>query len=835
MLSTLQDFRFALRRWRNHPGFTAIALLSLALGIGANTSIFSLMDALMLRQLPVRQPEQLTLLSSGRMSGTLNSFPAEEAGVYSQPFLDRVRQQNQVFSDVAGVESMRADVHGRFVGDNSESEPLKIRLVSGSYFALLGVGPAAGRVLTLGDDEKPGANPVAVMSYAFWQRRFSRDATAVGKAVTFNGASFTVIGVAAREFSGTIVDESPDLWIPLSMQAKVQPWLTDPRGNLMQTLWLIGRLKPGVSQAAAQTNANVVYQQWLHEVAGASPSPLRVEDMRKARIQLYPAATGSSDLRRQFSDPLRILMVLVGLVLLIACVNIANLLLAQATGRQREIAVRLALGADRRRLMGQLLSESLLLAFVGGALGVLIAWWGGQLMLVLVQNGPDKVPLEVGPNSHVLLFTFGLSLATGLFFGLAPALRMTRVDVAPSLKEGKGTVRSQSRSRFGQALVAGQVALALFLMIGAGLFVRTLEKLEQTNTGFERSRTVLLQLDSDASNAKGPALVALRRRVEDRIRALPGVQAVSYSMLTFNEGQWFTVLWPDTVQHLESTAVRTDGNRVGPQYFGALGVPIVMGRSFGPQDTPQSPPVAMVNEALAQKLYPGQSAIGRRLIRGLEKPVSYEIVGVVKDAKYLSLREKTKPMFFVDTDQERIPDAYNDLVVRVQGPPEAFMSQIRAAIRGEDPNLAVWDMMTLGEAVERSLGREKLLAKLAGFFGALALLLASIGLYGVMAYSVSRRTNEIGIRMALGAQPGAVLGMVLRESVILVVVGFAVGIPAALACGRFVSSQLYGVAPNDVLTVATAAAILLAVALAASFLPARRAALLDPLTALREE
>lgn len=835
MLSTLQDFRFALRRWRNHPGFTAIALLSLALGIGANTSIFSLMDALMLRQLPVRQPDRLMLLGPGRMSGSYSSFPSNEADLYSQPFLQRARKQSQVFSDIAGVESMRADVHARFAGDNSEPEPLKIRLVSGSYFALLGVGPVAGRVLTLEDDEKPGANPVAVMSYAFWQRRFSRDANAVGKAVTFNGASFTVIGVAAREFSGTIVDESPDLWIPLSMQAKVQPWLDDPRGNLMQTLWLIGRLKPGVSQAAAQTNANVLYQQWLHELAGTPPSPERVEDMRKARIQLYPAANGSSDLRRQFSDPLRILMVLVGLVLLIACVNIANLLLAQAAGRQREIAVRLALGADRRRLMGQLLSESLLLAFVGGALGVLIAWWGGQLLLVLVQNGPDKVPLEVGPNSHVLLFTFGLSLATGLFFGLAPALRMTRVDVAPSLKEGKGTARSQSRSRFGQSLVAGQVALALFLMIGAGLFVRTLEKLEQTNTGFERRRTVLLQLDSDASNAKGPALVALRRHVEDRIRALPGVQAVSYSMLTFNEGQWFTVLWPDTVQHLESTAVRTDGNRVGPQYFGALGVPIVMGRSFGPRDTPQSPPVAMVNEALAQKLYPGQSAIGRRLVRGLEKPVSYEIVGVVKDAKYLSLREKTKPMFFVDTDQEKIPDAYNDLVVRVQGPPEAFMSQIRAAIRGEDPNLALWDVMTLGDAVERSLGREKLLAKLAGFFGALALLLASIGLYGVMAYSVARRTNEIGIRMALGAQPGAVLGMVLRESVILVVVGFAVGIPVALACGRYVSSQLYGVQSNDAPTIAVSAAILLAVALAASFLPARRAALLDPLTALREE
>ncbi|HEV2689422.1 MAG TPA: FtsX-like permease family protein, partial [Bryobacteraceae bacterium] len=435
----------------------------------------------------------------------------------------------------------------------------------------------------------------------------------------------------------------------------------------------------------------------------------------------------------------------------------------------------------------------------------------------------------------VLLFTLALALVTGLFFGLAPALRMTRVDVGPSLKEGKGTARSQSRSRFGQALVAGQVALALFLMIGAGLFVRTLTKLEQTNAGFDRTHTVLLDIDSDASSAKGPALVAVRQRVLERIRALPGVQAASYSMLSFNEGRWTTMLWPEGIQHTQSTAMVADGNRIGPQYFDALSMPVVMGRSFGPEDTPQSQKVAMVNESLAKKLYPGQSPLGRQLITGLEKPVTYVIVGVVKDAKYVSLREPTRTMFFFDTDQEKNPDAYNDLVVRVQGRAETFMTQIRAAIRGEDPNLAVSDMMTMGEAVERSLGTEKLLAKLAGFFGVLALFLASIGLYGVMAYSVARRTNEIGIRMALGAQPWTVLGMVLWESAVLVAVGCAAGIPAALACGRYVSSQLYGVESNDAWTIAGAAAILLTVALPASFLPARRAALLDPLTALREE
>ncbi len=835
MASLTQDFRFALRVWRHRPGFMAVALLSLALGIGANTSIFSMMDALLLRRLPVRQPEQLMMFGAGRQSGIMTGFPHSSVELFSQPFLNVVRQKNQVFTDVAALESMRADVHARFVGANAELEPLQIRLVSGNYFTLLGVGPAVGRVLTDDDDQRPGGHPVAVMSYRFWQRRFSKDANVVGRTLTFNGAAFTIIGVAAREFSGTIVDESPDFWIPVAMQAKVQPWLDNARDTFAQSFYLTGRLKPGVTVRIAQANLNVVYQQWLRDATGASPSAEQVEDMKKARIELHEAATGISDLRTRFSDPLKILMVLVGVVLLIACVNIANLLLAQATGRQREVAVRLALGANRRRLMGQFFSESLLLSLMGGVLGVLMALWGSQLLLTLVQTGPDPLPIQVGGNARVLLFTFGLSLLTGLIFGLAPALRMTHLDLAPSLKEGKGTARSETRSRLGQVLVAGQVALALFLMIGAGLFVRTLQKLEQTGAGFDGERVVLLHLDSDASNFKGPALVAMHRRLEERLQSLPGVQAVSFSMLNFNEGTWYTLLWPQGVPHIKATGKPTDGNQVGTQYFRALGIPVVMGRSFGPQDTPESQGVVVVNETLARNLYPGVSPIGRHVAMQGDKRPDLEIVGVVKDAKFRSLRDTPRAMFFVDLEQDKTPDAFNDLVVRVSGKPAALMSQIRAAIRAVDPNLAVWDVMTLSESVDRSLGEEKLLAKLASFFGALALLLASIGLYGVMAYSVARRTNEIGIRMALGAQPGSVLTMVLRESIVVVGLGLTAGIPAALACGRYVASQLYGLAPNDPLTIAGAAAILVAVALVASFLPARRAALLDPLTALREE
>ncbi len=836
MRSIVQDFRFALRLWRQRPGFTAVALLSLALGIGANTSIFSMMDALMLRSLPVKSPEQLMLFGSGKQSGMMDGFPARGADLFSVPFLETVRGKNDVFSDVAAVESMIADVHARFAGPASDLEPLHIRLVSGNYFTLLGVGPTVGRVLTQDDDQKPGANPVAVMSHRFFERRFPKDSGVVGRTLTFNSTAFTIIGVAANEFSGTVVDESPDFWIPLSMQAQVQPWFQGARDPLLQSLWLTGRLKAGMDSRTAEANMNVAFQQWMHQVAGTSPSREMVENMKKARIELHKAATGISDLRRQFSEPLKILMVLVGLVLLIACVNIANLLLAQSTGRQREIAVRVALGASRPKLTGQFLSESLMLSLMGGALGVLIAWWGGQLLLTLVQADPDHpLPIQVGPNARLLLFTFTLSLVTGIVFGLAPALRMTHVDLAPSLREGKGTARSGSHRRVGQFLVAGQVALALFLMIGAGLFVRTLQKLEQSGAGFDASSAVLLHLDSDASNFKGPAVTAMHHRLEERIRGLPGVQAASFSMLNFNEGRWMVRLWAEGAPHAASAAKPIDGNQVGAEYLRALGMPVVMGRDFGPQDTPQSPTAIVVNETLARALYPGVSPIGRHVAMEGEKRPDLEIVGVVKDAKYGSLREKPRGMFFVDLDQNKIPDTFSDLVVRVGGKPEALMSQIRAAVHEVDPNLAVWDVMTLRDAVERSLGQEKLLAKLASFFGALALLLSAIGLYGVMAYSVARRTNEIGIRMALGAQPGAVLGMVLRESVFVVGLGLLAGIPAALACGRYVASQLYGLAPNDPVTIVGAAVLLIAVALLASYLPARRAAMLDPLTALREE
>jgi predicted permease len=527
-------------------------------------------------------------------------------------------------------------------------------------------------------------------------------------------------------------------------------------------------------------------------------------------------------------------MMIAGLVLLIACANVANLLLARAAGREREIAVRFALGASRRRLIGQLVSESLLLALIGGSLGILIAQFGSRILLAMVSPGPQPVALDAGPNATVLLFALALSLATGLLFGIVPALRSTGAVVAPSLKEGKGLARSNSKNRMGQILVSAQVALALFLMIGAGLFIRTLQKLESTSPGFDANRVLLFFLDTDSSAAKGAALLDACERIERRIQALPGVQAASFSMLNFNEGQWTSPAWREGVPHIDANAYNGEGNRVGEQYFKVLGIPIVAGRGFEPRDTAKAPPVAVVDETFARKLFPDVSPLGRRIVFA-DKSSPVEIVGVVRDIKHDSLRETPRGMYYLLTRQENSTDGLNDLVVRSQGAPEGLIGYIRQAIRQEDPQLAVFRAMTLGEEVEQSLAEEKLLARLAGFFAFVALSLASIGLYGVMAFRVARRTNEIGIRIALGAQRRDVLQGIVRESLLLVAAGFLIAIPAALACGKIVASQLYGVEPNDPLTVLSVAVLLLLSALVATLIPARRALRVDPIVALRYE
>jgi predicted permease len=792
------------------------------------------MDALMFRSLPVTDPGRLVLFGEGRMSGVTDDFPHRNQELFSRPFYQEVQKRRDIFSDVAAVESMSGDVHARFSGANTELEPLKMQLVSGNYFTMLHVQAADGRTLTPEDDRTHGDAFVLVMRYGYWQQRFNRNPAIVGQSLFLNGTVFTVVGVAAPEFFGTEVGRAPDLWAPLAAQPQVQPWLNHPFDEQTQSLWFIGRMRNGVKMSQAEAYVNVEFQHWLQKLAGSFPSAERVGDMQKAHVKLTSAARGISRLRWEFSRPLQILMVLVGLVLLIACANVANLLLAQAGARRREIAVRVAIGAQRKRLMCQLLSESLLLAMIGGSLGVFLAIGGGHLLLAMVSRGPTPVPLNVGLSVSMLSFTVVVSLLTGLLFGIAPALRMSSGHTGSALREGKGLSRSQSQGRLGSLLVAGQVSLAFFLLIGAALFVTTFQNLEHANTGFERDRVLLVQLNGDSVKAHGPALINLYRRLEARIQGLPGVRAASFSMMTFDEGEWNSPAWPKGLSHTETHAKSFSGNRVGAQYFEAIETPIVAGRAFGPQDTPKSQSVAIINQTMARDLYPNGAAVGRHFALGDND--DFEIVGVVRDAKYQSVRESPVGMFFVYNGQEeQSSDGFNDLVVRTRGKPTALIGEIRAAVRAENPDLAIGDAVTLADIVDRSLAEEKLLADLAGFFGVLALLLSSMGLYGVISYSVSSRTHEIGIRMALGALPKRVLGQILRESLVLVAIGLAAGIPAALACGRVVSSQLYGVkADNPMLIIATAM-VLTATALGAAFFPARRAAHLDPVGTLRQE
>ena len=748
-----------------------------------------------------------------------------------------MRQKNQVFSDTSAMLSLLfGGMHGA-VGGSASLEPMNVQLVSGTYFPMLRVKPILGRAFTEAEDEPAGGHPVAMVSYSWWKRRFNRDPAVVGKTLKLGSTLYTIIGVAPPEFFGTKVGESPDLWIPLSMDKQVSPGWNGLDNKWFQSLYIFARLKPGVSREQAEANVNLLAGQTWHEHLGpVLLSKQQQEDLEHAHIELTPAARGLSRLRFQFSLPLQILMAVVGLVLLIACANIANLLLARATTRQREIAVRLALGAGRTRLIRQMLTESLLLALLGGALGVMFASWASEALLAMVSAGPERLPLNVAPDARVLAFTLLLSLGTALLFGIAPALRATRVDLSPSLKEGRGMAAVASRSPLAKVLIVTQVALSLVLLIGAGLFLRSLANLASVDEGFNNENVLLFAIDPvDVGYKEDARLANLYQQIEQRVSALPGVRAASVSFFTFNQGEWSTLV---SVQGSTSTPENMHDvmhNVVGPGYFATMGIPLLVGRAFGPQDTEKSPKVAVINETMARRFFPGGSPLGRRFGIGDDPKNSndIEVVGVVKDAKYESLREEPQPAAYYPYTQ-RI-GYYYDFEVRYSGDPQAIVSEVRRAVGEVDRSLPLTYGNTLAQQVERSITSQTLVAQLSTFFGLLAVFLACIGIYGLMSYAVSRRTNEIGIRMVLGAGRSSLLWMVMRESLTLVMIGLAVGLGAALAATRVVASQLYGLEPHDPATVAAAVCLLLAVAAFASFVPARRASEVDPMAALRYE
>jgi len=830
----LQDIRYGIRMLLKKPGFTLIAVLSLALGIGANTAIFSLLDAVMIKTLPVEQPEQLVLFGNGQNMGMTTAFPNESTDLFSYPFYRQVQQRTDVFTGVAGQLSISWNVHG-FVNSSSDIEQLQVQLVSGSYFPVLGVNAGLGRVLTEADDQNPGGHPVTVVSYAWWQQRMGGDPVAVGKTITIDNVPYTIVGVAPREFFGTRVGAAPDLWIPLAMEKQMPPAHWDGRNSEdFQNLFLIGRLKPRVTANQANSVVNLLFTQSLQARAGAQPTAQRLKQIAAANIQLTPVSRGLSTLREQFSLSLRVLMGVVALVLLIASANVANLLLAHGAARSREFAVRLAVGAGRMRLVRQLFTESALLALLGGMIGVGVSWWGSRLLLLMASDGPEALPVDITPNLRVLGFTIGVSALCAIVFGTVPALRASRVEPNTSLKGGK--TLNALRNPLGKAFVVAQVALSLLLLVGAGLFVRTLINLQSIPSGFKQENAMLFMIDTSATGYKGedPRLPVLLNEVEQKVKQVPGVQAASFAYITFNQGFWTTPAYTreDNIPEGQSRTLRN--NIVGSDFFAAMGIPLVEGRSFGPQDTKSSQKVAVVSESMAQKFFPTGSPVGKRFgIQGRESAEQIEVIGVVKDAKYGNLKEQFRPMAFYPYSQGG--DTLPNLVVRFSGPPSAVVPQVRETIKQVNRNLPIDDVVSLSDQIGRSLVQQKLVARLASFFGLLALLLACVGLYGVMSYGVARRTNEIGIRMALGAQNRSVLWLVLREALLLVVIGLAVGVLASLAVTKTASLLLYELKPNDPLTIVLATLILTAVALIAGYLPARRAARVDPMVALRDE
>ena len=834
----LQDAKLALRGLRKSPGFTLIALLSLTLGIGANTAIFTLFNAILLRPLPVQHPEQLVLFGDGRAAGSTRSLPEGSTRLFSLFELNEFAAKTQDFSGIAGVGSLQYENRGTFA--NGPLEKVHIDLVSGSYFNLLGVPAVLGRTISTADDQAPGSGTVAVASYGWVQRHAQGDPSALGKVIHIQGHDYTLIGVAKPGFFGVTVGQSTDLWIPLSMEKEISPGWNGLTDKWFQSLKLIARLKPGVTAPQAQASTNVLFQQILrNDFLGASPSAKELASVQHANIPLTSAARGLSRLRNQFSQPLQILMAIVALVLLIACANIANMLLARGVSRAREVAVRMALGASRARIVLQLLTESALLAGAGGSLGVALAWRASATLLNMATPGPTPIPIDLTPDLPVLAFTLLLTVFTVVLFGVLPALRATRIEsqgsLTPALRDGRGS--APTRNTMARGLIVGQIALSVLLLTAAGLFLHSLVKLTSIDTGFDKHNVLVFSLDASAANLPHDSEQALanhtQEQIEQQVQAIPGVQSDSFSFFTFNQGGWTDATLFQGIPRTSGNGKEVFFNNVGNGFFTSMGIPLIAGRTFTPQDTFHSPKVAIINQTMARRFFPAGSPIGHHFGIGDDPAHSgdIEVIGVVKDAKYIALGENAEMGGYFPCAQN--PGFYGNFIVRYSGDPGPIVAATRRIVAATNPNILVDNVTTLARQVDDSIATPTLISQLSAFFGALAVFLACIGIYGLLSYSVLRRTNEIGIRLALGAPSSTLLWMVLRESVVLLALGLAVGLPIAIATTRILRDLLYQLSPNDPWTFAGSAMVIAAMTLLAAWLPARRATQVDPMVALR--
>jgi predicted permease len=936
----LQDIHFGLRMLRKSPGFAAAAILTLALGIGANTAIFSLIDAVMLRSLPVENPSQLVVLrwgarnapnihgymNSGDCPSDLRAGAANPSGCsFSEPLFREIAQANVFGKTAAFANSGRLNLTG-----NGPATVINGQLVSGDFFRTMGLKPTAGRLFEA-EDDKPSAAPVAVLNYGYWQSAFGGSREVVGRTIELNSVPFTIIGVGEQRFTGIAPGSDYDVWLPLSDAQRI----TDPtrwqnRSGDVSNWWLtiVGRLKPGTQLAPAQAAVSGLFRnEMLHgsvplfhagelpgppppqqaasagdrtqlrrevlsgggpPVGGKSPINLPVPPQSQGdkpfilpapqgvsptnrlsapamgsgpqtlstvadnpQVTLVPAQTGLTGARTQFSNPLYVLMLAVGIILLIACANVAGLILARGDARQKEMAVRLALGAGRARVVRQLLTESVMLSALGGTFGILLAYWGAHTIVSFVSSNQTRpLGFATGVDLRALGFTVTVSLLTGIVFGIAPTFRSVRVNLTPALKEGERSSASFGHAggkwlSIGNTLVVAQVALAIVVLVGAGLLVRTLANLRSVDVGFDSHNILIFGIDPTLIGYKGPQVDSFYRDLQGRLSETPGVKSVSYSMVPLlSNGLMVTVFhWPGTPQDQQSGA---DMLGVGPNFFETLHIPFLAGRGFNASDfrlsasnsaaTPTSAPTpVIVNQAFVEKYLGKENPLGKQFGEspaGANGPASpgYEIIGVVRDTKYSSLRREIHAGMYMPQSAGGA-----SFELRTADDPQAVLPAIREVVSQVNTNLPLFDVKTESMQIDRLLFQERLVARLAGFFGLLALVLACVGLYGLLSYEVSRRTREIGIRMALGAHPGSVLKLVVRQGIVLAIAGAAVGIGVALGVTRYLTSMLYDVHANDPLTIIAVAALLAVVALTACYIPARRAMRVDPMVALRYE
>jgi len=832
MTGLLQDVRYALRQLRKSPGFTAVAVITLALGIGANTGIFTLVNAVLLKSLPVPNPEQLYLVNEGDFAphNTRFAYPMFQNARAAMP---------------RGSELTAASFPGQFYASFGSGEPEMItgQLVSGNYFATLKTPPAKGRLLGENDD-RLDTSPVAVISYGSWERHFGLDPSVVGRKITVNGMPAQIVGVTARDFFGAQVGTAPEFWLPTAMQSAVRyqqhysengnakteaPWVLQPDIRWLQFIIRVKSL-----QLVGQTSAAL--NQVFHLALGAEQEqdPSERQAILRRHLNVTPGARGLSSLRTDFSRPLLALMAMVGIILLIACANLANLLLARAAAREHEIAVRLSIGAGRARLMRQMFVECFLLSASGTLLGSAIAYRLSEVLPRWVSGGDSSIVLNLAPDERVLFFSAAIGVLTAIAFGLAPALYGIRVQPIGAIKStGRLGGRAEARWSLKQALVSFQVALSLVLVIGAGLFVRTLENFNTIDAGFDRDHLITVDLDTHLAGYSREQLKSLYRSLIDRVEATPGVRSASLLSceIAAGCGDASDIFLPN-VPHANG---ETDAQerRVSQEFFASTGIPLLQGRLFADSDTENSPKVVVVNQAFVREFLPGKNPVGQYYGYDALNPHLLQIVGVVKDSRVNDVREDVPPTIYHCLSQD-VQDV-GSLNVRTFGNPAQLVRDIRLAVRSVDPRLPIGNSSTVAEVVSEGLWGYRLIARLTSMFGVLALALASIGLYGVMSYNVSRRTAELGIRLALGAPRGAVLWLVMRHVLVLVCAGLSAGYAIALLSVHALRSLLFGLSPYDPATMASAAGVLIIVAAGAGLKPAWKAARIDPIVALRYE